>query len=70
MMFLSLSQVINVSGHRMSTAEVESALLLHNGVAETAVIGTADEMTGQAVNAFVTMKPLVLSPFSRRWLSS
>lgn len=41
----------------MSTAEVESALLLHNGVAETAVIGTPDELTGQAVNAFVTMKP-------------
>ncbi|KAJ4490668.1 acetate--CoA ligase [Lentinula aciculospora] len=52
-----VDDVINVSGHRMSTAEVESALLLHNGVAETAVIGTADEMTGQAVNAFVTMKP-------------
>ncbi|KIK64245.1 hypothetical protein GYMLUDRAFT_40534 [Collybiopsis luxurians FD-317 M1] len=52
-----VDDVINVSGHRMSTAEVESALLLHNGVAETAVIGTADELTGQAVNAFVTMKP-------------
>ncbi|KAF9072478.1 acetate--CoA ligase [Rhodocollybia butyracea] len=52
-----VDDVINVSGHRMSTAEVESALLLHNGVAETAVIGTPDEMTGQAVNAFVTMKP-------------
>ncbi|KAE9396660.1 putative acetyl-CoA synthetase [Gymnopus androsaceus JB14] len=52
-----VDDVINVSGHRMSTAEVESALLLHNGVAETAVIGTPDELTGQAVNAFVTMKP-------------
>lgn len=49
--------VINVSGHRLSTAEIESALILHPGVAETAVIGTADELTGQAVHAFVTLKP-------------
>ena len=48
------SDVINVSGHRLSTAEIESALLLHKGVAETAVIGTPDELTGQAVYAFVT----------------
>ena len=41
----------------MSTAEVESALILHKGVAETAVVGAADEITGQAVYAFVTMKP-------------
>lgn len=53
--------VINVSGHRLSTAEIESALILHNGVAETAVIGTADELTGQAVYAFVTLKPYVFS---------
>lgn len=44
----------------MSTAEIESALILHKGVAETAVIGTADELTGQAVFAFVTLKPYVL----------
>ena len=49
--------VINVSGHRLSTAEIESALLLHKGVAETAVIGTPDELTGQAVFAFATLKP-------------
>ena len=49
--------VINVSGHRLSTAEIESALILHKGVAETAVVGTADELTGQAVYAFVTLKP-------------
>lgn len=49
--------VINVSGHRLSTAEIESALIMHKGVAETAVIGTADELTGQAVYAFVTLKP-------------
>ncbi|KIN93133.1 hypothetical protein M404DRAFT_545460, partial [Pisolithus tinctorius Marx 270] len=51
------SDVINVSGHRLSTAEIESALILHKGVAEAAVIGTADELTGQAVFAFVTLKP-------------
>lgn len=45
----------------MSTAEIESALILHKGVAETAVIGTADELTGQAVFAFVTLKPCVSS---------
>ncbi|KAF8480269.1 acetate--CoA ligase [Russula ochroleuca] len=52
-----VDDVINVSGHRMSTAEIESALILHPGVAETAVIGSADELTGQAVFAFVTLKP-------------
>lgn len=41
----------------MSTAEVESALILHKGVAETAVVGCHDDLTGQAVYAFVTMKP-------------
>ncbi|SJL04317.1 related to Acetyl-coenzyme A synthetase [Armillaria ostoyae] len=49
--------VINVSGHRLSTAEIESALIMHKGVAETAVIGTADELTSQAVYAFFTLKP-------------
>jgi len=52
-----IDDVINVSGHRLSTAEIESALIMHRGVAETAVIGTADELTGQAVCAFVTLKP-------------
>ncbi|KAJ7761786.1 hypothetical protein B0H16DRAFT_1719430 [Mycena metata] len=52
-----IDDVINVSGHRLSTAEIESALIMHKGVAETAVIGTADELTGQAVYAFVTLKP-------------
>ena len=46
-----------MSGHRLSTAEIESALILHAGVAETAAIGTADDITGQAVYAFVTLKP-------------
>jgi len=57
----SITDVINVSGHRLSTAEIESALILHPGVAETAVIGAADDLTGQAVSAFVTLKPYVLS---------
>ncbi|QRW26074.1 AMP binding enzyme [Rhizoctonia solani] len=54
---VSMVHVINVSGHRLSTAEIESALIMHAGVAETAVIGTADELTGQAVHSFVTLKP-------------
>ena len=56
----SISDVINVSGHRLSTAEIESALILFPGVAEAAVIGANDELTGQAVHAFVTLKPCVL----------
>jgi acetyl-CoA synthetase len=46
--------VINVSGHRLSTMEVESALVGHEAVAEAAVIGVPDETTGQAIFAFVT----------------
>ncbi|KAL0570147.1 acetyl-coenzyme A synthetase 2 [Marasmius crinis-equi] len=52
-----VDDVINVSGHRLSTAEIESALIGHKGVAETAVIGVNDELTGQAVVGFVTVKP-------------
>ena len=48
--------VINVSGHRLSTMEVESALVSHEGVAEAAVIGQSDEQTGQAITAFVTLE--------------
>ncbi len=48
--------VINVSGHRMSTAEVESAVVSHHKVAEAAVIGQHDEDTGQAILAFVTLE--------------
>jgi acetyl-CoA synthetase len=51
-----VDDVINVSGHRMSTAEVESAIVSHPQVAEAAVIGEADEDTGQAITAFVTLK--------------
>ena len=48
--------MINVSGHRLSTMEVESALVSHHSVAEAAVIGVPDEATGQAIVAFVTPK--------------
>jgi acetyl-CoA synthetase len=51
-----VDDVLNVSGHRMSTAEIESALVSHPKVAESAVIGAADEDTGQAVVAFVTLE--------------
>jgi acetyl-CoA synthetase len=48
--------VINVSGHRMSTMEIESAVVSHDRVAECAVIGRQDEDTGQAIVAFVTLE--------------
>ena len=48
--------VLNVSGHRMSTAEIESAIVSYSQVAEAAVIGQADEDTGQSVTAFVTLE--------------
>ncbi len=51
-----VDDVINVSGHRLSTAEVESAIVAHPKVAEAAVIGQADEDTGQAIAAFVTLE--------------
>jgi acetyl-CoA synthetase len=51
-----IDDVVNVSGHRLGTAEIESALVSHPAVAEAAVVGVADEMTGQALVAFVTLK--------------
>ncbi|KAK7751038.1 acetyl-coenzyme A synthetase 2 [Diatrype stigma] len=51
-----VDDVVNVSGHRLSTAEIEAALIEHHSVAEAAVVGVADELTGQAVNAFVAIK--------------
>ncbi|MGB9183348.1 MAG: acetate--CoA ligase [Solirubrobacteraceae bacterium] len=51
-----IDDVVNVSGHRLSTAEVESAIVSHGKVAESAVIGQADEDTGQAICAFVTLE--------------
>ena len=51
-----MDDVINVSGHRMSTAEVESAIVAHPKVAESAVIGQQDEDSGQSICAFVTLE--------------
>jgi acetyl-CoA synthetase len=51
-----VDDVMNVSGHRISTTEVESALVDHPKVAEAAVVGAADATTGQAIVAFVTVK--------------
>ncbi|WP_125616258.1 acetate--CoA ligase [Specibacter cremeus] len=51
-----VDDVMNVSGHRLSTTEIESALVSHPSVAEAAVVGAADETTGQAVVAFVILR--------------
>lgn len=51
-----VDDVLNVSGHRMSTAEIESALVSHAMVAEAAVVGAQDETTGQAIEAFVILR--------------
>ncbi len=51
-----VDDVMNVSGHRLSTTEIESALVSHPKVAESAVVGATDEMTGQAVVAFVILR--------------
>ncbi len=51
-----VDDVINVSGHRLGTMEVESALVAHSKVAEAAVVGRPDELKGQAIAAFVTLE--------------
>jgi acetyl-CoA synthetase len=51
-----VDDVMNVSGHRLSTAEIESALVSHPKVAEAAVVGAADDTTGQAICAFVILR--------------
>ncbi len=51
-----IDDVVNVSGHRLGTMEVESALVSHNTVAEAAVVGRPDEITGQAIEAFVSLE--------------
>ena len=51
-----IDDVVNVSGHRLSTAEVESAIVAYVDVAEAAVIGQHDEDSGQAIVAFVTLQ--------------
>jgi acetyl-CoA synthetase len=51
-----VDDVMNVSGHRISTTEVESALVSHDAIAEAAVVGANDEMTGQGIVAFVILR--------------
>ncbi|MGZ4438711.1 MAG: AMP-binding enzyme, partial [Nocardioidaceae bacterium] len=51
-----VDDVMNVSGHRLSTTEIESALVSHPKVAEAAVVGANDPDTGQAINAFVILR--------------
>lgn len=51
-----VDDVINVSGHRLGTAEVESALVSHEAVAEAAVVGRPHDLKGQAIAAFVTLE--------------
>lgn len=56
-----VDDVMNVAGHRVSTMEVESALVDHPSVAEAAVIGKTDDLKGQAISAFVTLKDRIQS---------
>ncbi|WP_031498370.1 acetate--CoA ligase [Bryobacter aggregatus] len=69
-----VDDVLNVSGHRLSTMEVESALVRHPAVAEAAVVGKPHEITGQAVCCFITLKKGeydhdVLSKELRQWIA-
>jgi acetyl-CoA synthetase len=52
-----VDDVLNVAGHRIGTAEVESALVAHDAVVEAAVVGRPDELTGQAIVAFCSLAP-------------
>ena len=54
--FAVQSHVLNVSGHRLGTAEIESALVAHVKVAEAAIVGKPDEIKGSAICAFVTLE--------------
>jgi acetyl-CoA synthetase len=51
-----VDDVMNVSGHRLSTTEIESALVSHPAVAEAAVVGAPDPITGEAIDAFVILR--------------
>jgi acetyl-CoA synthetase len=69
-----VDDVLNVSGHRLSTMEVESALVAHEKVAEAAVVGRPDEIKGQAIAAFVTLEQGVtptetLKEELKRWVA-
>ena len=60
-----IDDVMNISGHRIGTMEVESALVSHANVAEAAVVGRPDEITGTAIVAFVT--PTAAAVGERPW---
>ncbi|MEU1970904.1 acetate--CoA ligase [Microbacterium sp. NPDC019599] len=65
-----VDDVMNVSGHRLSTTEIESALVGNEAVAEAAVVGASDETTGQAVVAFVIIKQSYLAEHSAEGLAN
>ncbi|MFE6736930.1 acetate--CoA ligase [Microbacterium sp. NPDC057650] len=65
-----VDDVMNVSGHRLSTAEIESALVAHEATAEAAVVGASDETTGQAVVAFVILKESFLAEHTPEGLAT
>ncbi|MER7796325.1 acetate--CoA ligase [Microbacterium sp. NPDC096154] len=65
-----VDDVMNVSGHRLSTAEIESSLVAHEATAEAAVVGASDETTGQAVVAFVILKESYLAKHSPEGLAN
>jgi acetyl-CoA synthetase len=65
-----VDDVMNVSGHRLSTAEIESVLVAHEATAEAAVVGASDETTGQAVVAFVILKESFLRAHSAEGLAN
>jgi acetyl-CoA synthetase len=56
--YLNSIDVLNVSGHRLSTAEIESALVQHASCAEAAVVGVPDDLTGEKIVCFCTLKSL------------
>nr|WP_274637405.1 acetate--CoA ligase [Microbacterium bovistercoris] len=64
-----VDDVMNVSGHRLSTTEIESSLVAHEAVAESAVVGATDDTTGEAVVAFVIIKESYLSAHSPEGLA-
>src|SRR5690606_34318909 len=65
-----VDDVMNVSGHRLSTTEIESSLVAHEATAEAAVVGASDETTGQAVVAFVIIKQSYLEEHSPEGLAA
>ncbi len=62
-----IDDVIKVSGYRLGTAEIESALGSHPAVAESAVIGLPDEIKGQVIHAFVILKNVTVLQLTLQW---